>query len=385
MLLHNLQAVDNSATLDIRIQNGIIKETGALLHDNNGEHILAFNNAIVFPGLINSHDHLDFNLFPQLGNKLYDSYVAWGNDIHQQNKETINKVLTIPLADRIKWGMYKNLLNGITTVVNHGALLNIDNELITVFQACNVIHSVQFDKNWRWKLNSIAKKYPYTIHVGEGTDNNSCVEIDSLIRWNIFKRTLIGIHGIAMNEAQAKHFKALVWCPASNFFLIGETAQIEKLKHATNILFGTDSTLSAGWNIWEHLRAARKTGYATDSELFQMLTINPVNAWQLKNVGSLTPGYSADLVIARRKESTDYDSFYMSNPEDILMVMHEGNIHLFDSELLVQMDNTQMPLNKFSKINVNGACKYLLGDLPELISRIKHYYPDAQIPVETIN
>ena len=63
------------------------------LHD---ETTINFENAIAFPGLINSHDHLDFNLFPQTGNRIYNNYTEWGKDIHDQNKETINAVLKIP-------------------------------------------------------------------------------------------------------------------------------------------------------------------------------------------------------------------------------------------------------------------------------------------------
>jgi|GEM_PF-4212352 len=38
------------------------------------ELCLTFNGSLVFPGLINSHDHLDFNSFPLLGNRIYNNY-----------------------------------------------------------------------------------------------------------------------------------------------------------------------------------------------------------------------------------------------------------------------------------------------------------------------
>src|SRR6266576_6659138 len=74
------------------------------------ETIFNFENVIAFPGLINSHDHLDFNMFPQTGNRIYKNYAEWGKDIHDQNKETINPVLKIPQHIRTQWGLYKNLL-----------------------------------------------------------------------------------------------------------------------------------------------------------------------------------------------------------------------------------------------------------------------------------
>ncbi|WP_431200330.1 hypothetical protein ACQ86K_10855 [Mucilaginibacter sp. P19] len=106
-------------------------------------------NAIAFPGLINSHDHLDFNLFPQLGNKTYESYTEWGKHIHRAYAVEIASVLKIPIALRERWGVYKNLLCGVTTVVNHGEKTTINDPLITIFDNCQSIHSVRFEKTGR--------------------------------------------------------------------------------------------------------------------------------------------------------------------------------------------------------------------------------------------
>ena len=81
-----------------------------------------------------------------------------GKDIHEKNKETINAVLKIPQHLRTQWGMYKNLLNGITTVVNHGEKLNITDNFITVLQNNYCLHSIQFEKNWKLKLNQFFYK-----------------------------------------------------------------------------------------------------------------------------------------------------------------------------------------------------------------------------------
>jgi len=47
--------------------------------------------------------------------------------------------------------------------------------------------------------------------------------------------------------------------PDSNYFLVGETADVGMLKQHINIIFGTDSALSASWSIWEQLRLATGT------------------------------------------------------------------------------------------------------------------------------
>lgn len=341
---------------------------------------MVFEDAIVFPGLINSHDHLDFNLFPQLGNRIYENYVEWGNDIHLHDKEEIEKVLRIPKALRVQWGLYKNLLNGITTVVNHGEWVDVENNAVNIIQDCQVLHSVQLEKNWIYKLNSKGfKKKPVVIHIGEGTDEASGREIDRLIDWNIFKRTLIGVHGVAMNGEQASFFKALVWCPGSNYFLLGRTAPVDKLKNKADIVFGTDSTVSAHWNIWEQLRQARALKLVGDAELFSMLTSVPAQLWRL-NTGKIMPALDADMVIARKKTAeAGLEQFYSLNPEDILMVINQGNITMVDEEVYEQA-RAHIPLEGFSAIPVKKNTKYVRGDIEKLVSDTRKHYPELVFP-----
>src|SRR6185312_618680 len=381
MWLNNLIPIVGEDSIDILIEGGKIRsivKSGDHTSDIPGEPVIEFYNSIVFPGLINSHDHLDFNLFPQLGNRIYNNYIEWGEDIHLHNKDIINSILKIPQALRIQWGIYKNLLNGITTVVNHGQKLDVNDELITIWQKTDSLHSVQLERRWKYKLNNpfINKDWPISIHIGEGTDQSSNQEITQLIKWNLFKRKLIGIHAVVMSEEQAEHFNAIVWCPDSNYFLLGQTAEIARLKSKTQILFGTDSTVSASWSIWEHLRLARKTGMVSDTELLDMLTGSSANIMGIPDSGMVEPGYAADIVIAKRKpRSKSMDAFFALNPEDILMVIYNGNIRLFDEELFAQIRDHGNSLNEFYKIYIGNSVKYVFGNLPGLLEEIKKYKP----------
>lgn len=348
----------------------------------NGKPGLTFENAMVFPGLINSHDHLDFNLFPPLGNKIYNNYMEWGREIHILFNKEINDVLRIPEELRTSWGIYKNLLCGVTTVVNHGKDLPLKNPLINIIQQPQSLHSVAFERNWRIKLNNLIKKnVPCIMHAGEGTDENSREEIDRLIKWNLIKRDLIAVHGVAMNENQASKFNALVWCPASNYFLLNRTAAIENLKRHTSILLGTDSTLTSSWNIWEHIRMAANSRKVNGTELFEMLNKTPAATWR-SNTGIIAEGKTADIVIARSGAAISFpDNFYGINPEDILMVICNGCIRLFDEELLSGIDSQGYDLKRFSKIKINRFYKYVEGNLAALFSMIKNYHPGAEFPI----
>jgi cytosine/adenosine deaminase-related metal-dependent hydrolase len=260
--------------------------------------------------------------------------------------------------------------------------------LITIIQSARSFHSVAFEKNWKWKINLPHGSSPIVIHVGEGTDAAASREIDRLIRWNLFRKSLIGIHGVAMDERQARGFTALVWCPVSNYFLLDRTARIGMLKKSLPILFGTDSTLTAGWNIWDHLRLARKEGSLTDKELLDTLTVTPAKIWGLEHTGTLMTGQFADLVIARPRKSDerqntdlqDLDRFYSLDPEDILLVMHRGRIRLFDDTLYDTFASAGFGMDSFKPVGFNDKRKYVYGDLPGLVKKIREYYPAAAFP-----
>jgi cytosine/adenosine deaminase-related metal-dependent hydrolase len=371
MILNNVTTINSNGQVNIQLKDGAMVKA-----DNNistDELQLTFDNALVFERLINWHDHLDFNLFPQLGDKVYNNYTAWGNYIHTHYKKEIAAVLKVPLALRVSWGLYKNLLGGVTTVVNHGEQLAINDAPINVVQY-HSIHSVQFEKWWKFKLNNpLKRKQPAVIHIGEGTDAAANQEIDQLIDQNFLKRKLIGIHGVAMNSAQADNFEALVWCPESNYYLLNQTAAVDELKKHTRILFGTDSTLTGSWNIWDHIRLARKTNKLTDAELYEVLRSDAL--LPIKDKGSM-------VAVKRKEQATAFDSFYATNPADILLVVSDDVIRLFDESLISQLQH--LDLNGYSKIYIDGICKCVQGDLPGLMEQIREYYPEAIFPI-TVN
>lgn len=381
MILNNVTIAGTHELVNIRVNDDRITNiSSSVVNSADDKLALTFGDAIIFPGLINSHDHLDFNLFPQLGDRIYNNYTEWGKHIHLNHRDEIEKILKIPSLLRSEWGLYKNLLCGVTTVVNHGERLGMKNDLITVFEDIHCIHSVQFGKGWKFRLNNPFKiGLPVTIHIGEGDDWLSYQEIDQLTGWNLLQKKLIGIHAVAMSEDQAKKFEAVVWCPQSNYFLLNKTARVDLLKKHTGLLFGTDSTLTSDWNIWSHLQLARKTKYVSDRSLYSAVNYNAAKIWGL-NCGEISVGRDADIVVARAKGGTSgFDSFFGICPADLLLVMHKGNIRLFDETMLAQLRKTD--LNNFSKIYINGARKYVQGDLPGLIKKIEGYSPGVNFPV----
>jgi cytosine/adenosine deaminase-related metal-dependent hydrolase len=390
MVLENLRPIEGTEPLRIGIRGGRIAFVGSAA-DANARGMRArgidtapaggidLDGAMVFPGLINSHDHLEFNSFPALGREHYANYVDWGTRIHTTCREDIDRVLKIPPAMRVQWGLYKNLLGGVTTVVHHGPAFPLDDPCVRVYGECQSIHSVQLEPRWRQRLNNpLQWGRPCVIHIGEGTDTGARGEIDRLTRWNALRRPLVGVHGVAMTTEQAAHFKALVWCPQSNIFLLGQTAAIDRLGCHTALLFGTDSTLTGDWNIWDHLRSARDTGLATDPHIFDMLTTTPAHIWGLTG-GIIAPGHAADLTIARGR-GEGWDAFYALDPADIEVVIVGGHVRLADGRWKNILERSGISFQGWTRVVMEGREKWVPGDLPALARRILSFDEQAEFP-----
>lgn len=379
MILKNIDIVDRKGKFDIAITGNMISSIDHTSRDQNrGIEIM---NAIAYPGFINSHDHLDFNLFPALGNRIYADYAEWGIDIHQTNKQIIEEVQRVPESLRVEWGIYKNLLNGFTTVVNHGKYLELKDTVIDVFQDCFCLHSPAFEKNWKWKLsNPYRNKLPFVMHLGEGTSQRSADEIGKVIRHNYLKRKIIPVHGVAMQPEDARHFKGLIWCPASNRFLLDRTAAIAALEGKIPIVLGTDSTLTAPWNLADHLKIAFEELGGSAEKIFRMLTTEPAELWGMDDKGTIAVGKRADIIVMRLENANDWNEFEQFNPEKILIVIKDGMIRLFDESVKEEIKGSINPEDLFTGIRIGDSVKYVYGNLKQLEKNIKDHYSRAQFP-----
>src|SRR5882762_6855100 len=67
---------DQYITAHVRIVNGIISEIGNSIPAKK-ELAIDFKDHFLYPGFINSHDHLEMNLYPPMGKPPYNNYTEW--------------------------------------------------------------------------------------------------------------------------------------------------------------------------------------------------------------------------------------------------------------------------------------------------------------------
>ena len=383
LVLNNVSILNNSGNhFSISILEGKINSVNAEpVNSLEYSKTMNFKNALAFPGLFNAHDHLEFNLFPPLRSKIYRDYLEWSNDIQRSYTTEINSALNIPIELRLKFGMIKNLFNGITTVMHHGKnSIQKSEQIINVFNGYNYLHSISLEKNWRVKLMLKLNKLPFILHLGEGIGEEVENEVNKLFKWNIFKRKIIAVHGISLKTNHANKLTALIWCPDSNLSLYNKTADIFELKTKMPVLFGSDSNLTSDPNFWNHIRIARKINALNDEELINSLVLLPGELLKIKDIGKIKNNFRADVVVVKKKSEDNFEAFFNVNPEDILLIIRSGKIILFDESLEHECEY----LN-FSKFKIRGSIKFTDKEIVAIIRKLEDYKVRLPLEISTID
>src|SRR5439155_21425982 len=153
---------------------------------------------VILPGLINAHDHLEFNLFPRLGRGPYPSATAWARDVYRPDEPPVRDHSRIPKAVRLYWGGLKNLVSGVTTVCHHNpyqpAVFNARFP-VRVVRELGWAHSIQYSPDLCARYRRTAGVQPFVIHAAEGTDASAREEIFTLDRLGVLGSRTVLVHG----------------------------------------------------------------------------------------------------------------------------------------------------------------------------------------------
>jgi cytosine/adenosine deaminase-related metal-dependent hydrolase len=291
-------------------------------------------NYLLLPGLINAHDHLEFNLFPRLGRGPYSNSAEWARDIYHPERSPVREHLSVPMAVRLWWGGLKNLLSGVTTVCHHNPWDEaFEHEFpVQVLRRYGWAHSLTFGKNVLHAFSSTGSSQPFIIHAGEGTDPLSADEVFELDRMSVLGPRTVLVHGVGFSKAghalRAERDASLIWCPSSNRFVLGTTLNIQTMGNTDKVALGSDSALTARGSLLDEIRAAHEEGASPDL-IFRMVTETAASILLLRDgEGTLRPGAIANIIAIPWTSRTPAEALVQLDVSQVHLVMVSGRIHL---------------------------------------------------------
>lgn len=328
-----------SATEAIPLDIGI--ESGRLRLDSctvSGPE-LRLDGFLILPGLINAHDHLEFNLFPRLGSGPYPNATSWAKDIYRPEEPPLLEHRMLAKSVRLVWGGIKNLISGVTSVLHHNPYDPIfDSRFpVRVVRRFGWSHSVAFSIDITGDWRSTPPEVPFFIHACEGADPVAAAEIYRLDAAGMLGPATVLVHGVALDESGfdlvKKRGASLVWCPSSNHFTLGRSLSQDALDSGIPIALGTDSALTAAGDLIDEIQVAVRDVRA--ERLYTMVTETAAQILRLTaGEGAIREGGIADLVILSDRGMPPAEALLSLRPE---AVFTGGQIKLISAPLAQQL------------------------------------------------
>ena len=376
-----------SANGVLTVSNGCI----ASLERANAGHDLDLGEHLIFPGLINAHDHLLGTWWPRVApGRPYANVYEWLDDYE---KSPVVQERGLNSAEEMyELGAYRNLISGATTVADH--YKRTDSAEFYARHPIHILH--QYGRSWLPRTDrqagwggdisteytlAVRRGQPYIIHLAEGVDKQAATEMDVLLEANALGRNTMVIHGIALRpddmRLMAEAGASVCLCPASNLFLYGQTADVpELLRSGVNLTLGTDSPMTGGLNILDEVRTARRAfrdeaGAELSSRwLIESVTTHAAYALMMQDHrGRIAPGYEADLLVLPDSHRDPYTALVEADVGDISLLTSAG-VPVYGDACHRSFFERFAP--HVTAVSVSGRDKLMAGDPLGLLDRLSH-------------
>lgn len=272
-------------------------------------HRFNLGHHVVFPGLINAHDHLHVNAVPPLpGNPRFRNSYDWIEAFKAHFAEpAVAAALAVPKSVRMRHGALKNLLAGTTCVAHHDPWhAGFDDADFPVAVLRN--YGWSYAPGWPGYGPDVRRSFldtpadrPWMIHLAEGTDAVAEAELAELEALGCLASNSVLVHGVGLCRQDVERVidrgAAIVWCPSSNHALLGRTLDPRPLCRAGRLALGTDSRLSGARDMLEEMRGIVMRGELEPIRLLELATSAAARILRMPGRGGLSPGDDADMVI----------------------------------------------------------------------------------------
>ena len=323
-------------------------------------------DAVIAPGLVNGHDHTDYNAHPPLthGTTRWLHRNGWRTGTGGEKplpKYPSTKDPKVVAAAELRF-----LIGGATTVNGSGGvggLLRNAAAFADKTQLEGLTSPAVFfdtfplgDSNGTElatgcgypsirSANTAFKGGAYSPHIAEGVNAAAENELVCLKGTLITAQTAI-IHAVGINATDvdviAKANAKVIWSARTNIDLYGNTAPVTLLKTmGVTMGLGTDWLAYGSMNMLRELAcvdALNDKYFAKafdDRAIVELATKGSATALKLDSeIGSLAAGHLADIAIFSTAPGKDYRAVIAGSPEDVLLVLRGGKVMYGDAALV---------------------------------------------------
>jgi 5-methylthioadenosine/S-adenosylhomocysteine deaminase len=309
---------------------------------------------VVYPGLIDLHNHLAYNCLPLWAppgrQEPFDSREQWPRLPAYTTDVRLPTLALTQVASKavLKYVETKAVVGGVTAIQGSAKMSrpyegwlvrNVEYETFgsaqrSVFQSVRTLGRDDFPTARDHMTNGNA----FIYHLAEGTSPALLREFTDLKDNDCLQPRLVAIHATALGDPQyadwGPHGSSMVWSPLSNLWLYHHTSDVVAARrHGIRVCLGADWAPSGSKHLLGELKVAElwnraPTGLGqafSDVELCEMVTANPADAlgWG-DRIGRVRTGLLADLLVLRRNLPDPHRNLIEAIERDVRLVLVGG-------------------------------------------------------------
>jgi hypothetical protein len=346
----------------------------------------------IYPGLIELHNHLPYNVLPLWQvSRLYSNRGQWGG-----NNPGYRAKISGPMAvfgrvagyieAVVRYVEVKCLLGGVTSSQGvalysnagirrfyRGLVRNVEQPGTDDLPAADTRVADVEAQHAAGFLERLRSSSCLLLHLSEGVDDAArahyrALRIDSR-RWAITD-ALAGIHCAGLRGRDFATLRSrggnMIWSPLSNMLLYGDTADIARAVEE-NVLVGvgSDWSPSGSKNLLGELKVAwlvaqQAGANLAERDIVAMATSNAARILKWDGqLGSIEAGKRADLIVVNGRRGDPYQHLLRARETGITLVVIDGQARYGQPRLMARLGKDGEPLE------VGGAERLL--DLAEAL------------------
>ena len=310
----------------------------------------------IYPGLIELHNHLAYNVLPQWNiSRRYGNRSQWGGGSTEYRARISGPMGVLGrvagyIEAVVRYVEVKCLLGGVTTSQGialysnarrhyyQGLVRNVEQSGTDDLPAANTRIADVVAQHAPAFLERLQSNTCLLLHLSEGVDEVARTHFRALRvderHWAITD-ALAGIHCAGLRGRDFATLRSrggtMVWSPLSNLLLYGETADIARAaEERVQMALGSDWSPSGSKNLLGEMKVAwlvaeEKNAGLTPRDIVCMATINGARILKWDGaLGSIEPGKRADVIVVNGRTGDPYEHLLRARETSITLVVVDG-------------------------------------------------------------